>query len=302
MDFESRDFIWANFQNSVNSSINESNLCSTCVAFEILKIAVCPGDCNKCEGNLITLLQETIPENIIKSHLDHIKVVLAQNSLLEELEKKLPLYSEKFRVENSRIERRVDDLMSVCEKLQQENDRLRDRVRILQISYLKSEDMREKVENEMRKVKTIQSKIEKSVQEYFEESRVVWETVAEFFCFEKIGKRVDRLDDRVIEEYAAIDKVAEGLNDVVLRFEKVKDEQESVKVDMKHCKNLDCAVEQVMEFHHKIYDLNKKIDKGIKDLETNLANSNDIEKANEEYKMKVLELRRKTSECLLKPN
>lgn len=302
MDFESRDFIWANFQNSVNSSTNEANLCNTCIAFEILKIAVCPGDCNKCEGNLITLLQETIPENTIKSHLDNVKVVLAQNSLLEELEKKLPLYSEKFRADNDKIERRVDELMNVCEKLQLENSKLRDRIRILQISYLKSEDMREKVEIEMRKVKKIQSGIVKSVQEYFEESRIVWETVAEFFTFEKIRERIDGLDDRVIEEFAAIDKVAEGLNDVVLGFEKVKDEQDSVRIDMKHCKNLDGAVEQVMEFHHKIYDLNKKIDKGIKDLEINLANSNDIEKANEEYKMKVLELRRKTSECLLKPN
>jgi DNA repair exonuclease SbcCD ATPase subunit len=300
MDFESRDFLWTTFQNEVNKSVSQSTgLCKTCIALEILKLSVCAGDCLSCEENLFSLFEDLVTPTHLNSHLKSLKQAILQSSQIEELEKKLPLYQESQNSVVSLIEQKVQTLEGLSEKLAIENKELKKKISLLQGNWMESLEVLQKFDLEIQTVKKIQKEIERKVQRYFEESRIIWEAVVESFKFQDFQNKVEKIDDKLLEEFQVIDQLAEDVKIITDRVEDVKSDQKELKDFNKHCANLDYAVEQVLEFHHKIYDLNKSAEEKLKGLNENFEDYVKIEKVNAEYKSSLLHMRKQTSETFL---
>lgn len=302
MDFEARDSIWATLQ--VKSPITEDSsntLCKVCIALEIFKLAVCAGDCNQCESNLLSTLTEIIPQNLIDPHLSAIKSSVGVRFKLEELEKKLPMYVERQQSSFNILNKKVEMLAAVAEKLRLENLSLKDKILMWQLTWMELQEKNEKVKNELGEIKAFQSQLMKTVQSYLSDSKVLWEVVNEYMRGKSMEIKVSELDDLVIEEITKMDYLWEDVKNLKEAQDSLKSELEDLKKIGKHCYNLDLAVEQVLECNFKAYDLQKIIETRLQELGEYLG-IKQIEIANEEYRNKVLELRKKTSECFLKPN
>lgn len=302
MDFESRDTIWSTLQAEPSLSEDSTNkLCKICMALEIFKLAVCAGDCHQCENNLLSILTESIPENLIQSHLHSIKSNTNFSYKLEEIEKKLPMYVERQQSAMSSLSKKVEILNSAAEKLRAENLNLKDIVLKWQMCWIASQEKNEKLKQEIIEVKAFQGELMKTIQNYFSDSKVLWEVVAEYMKGNIMEKKVSALDDAVIEEIAKMDQLWEEVKILKETQEKLEKDSKDLANIGKHCHSLDQAADKVHAYSFKACEQQKIIETRLQEL-TEYLGIKQIERANEEYRVKVQELRKKTSECLLKPN
>ena len=302
MDFEARDSIWATLQaKSPTTEDSSDKLCKVCIALEIFKLAVCAGDCKQCECNLLSTLTETIPENLIEPHLAAIKSTVGLGFKLEEMEKKLPMYVERQQAAFNVLIKKVEMLTAVAEKLRLENLSLKDKIQMWQVALMESQAKSEKFKNEVSEIKAFQGQLLETVQNYLSDSKILWEAVNEYLSMKNMEKKVSELDDLVIEEISKMDHLWDDVKKMKEAQENLKSELEVLKKIGKNCCNLDLAVEKVLECNFQAYDLQKIIETRLQQLGDYLG-IKQIEIANEEYRNKVLELRKKTNECFLKPN
>ena len=302
MDFESRNTIWSTLQANTSLSEDSTNkLCKVCMALEIFKLAVCAGDCNQCEDNLLSILTESIPEKFIQNHLLSIKSNTYLSFKLEEIEKKLPMYIERQQSVVSVLSKKVEMLASAAEKLRLENLNLKDIVLKWQTGWLASQEKTEKLKREIIEIKAFQGELMKTIQNYFNDSKVLWEVVGEYMKGSSMENKVSALDDAVIEEMAKIDQLWEEVRNLKESHEKLEKNVKDLTQVRKHCYNLDQTAEKIQSYSTKACENQKLIETRLQQL-TEYLGIKQIEKANEEYRVKVQELRKKTSECLLKPN
>ena len=69
---------------------------------------------------------------------------------------------------------------------------------------------------------------------------------------------------------------------------------------MQHCKNLDNATENILNYHHEIILSQKKIDYALQELLKGEKESK--AETSDEFRNKIIELRKKTNEYMLKVN
>ena len=303
MDFDSREALWTSFiRKSIDQSIQETSFCKTCAALEILKLSVCAGDCSECEINLLDHILPEVPKDALQTHLDTLHSNTHIFEKLMELEKKIPLYNENYTAQIDQLESKVNDLMEKLDQLLSENKNLKSKLLLAQAYSLEYKDTYTKCLNELEGLRKAQEGIEICMEKINQDITGNKELMVQVRSSLELEKKIDKLDDSVMDEYGKIDELWGEVQEMSTNQKKIENNHLEVKKYIIHCQNLDKATETVLEYHYDIMSFMKNIDSKVQEMLKVIKSENSIEVTSDEYRNKVMELRKKTNECLLNSN
>ena len=206
MDFDSREVLWTHFITKLDESITPSlQTCKICIALEILKLASCAENCSNCETNLFSIIFKEIPAETLAPHLNTIKLNVTTHQKLEELEQKIPCVD--FIQIIEKLDSKANFLTSELEKLNKENRKMKEKLLFAQACAF---EYKEKYENFLEEAENIlknQQKIQGFVQEIGENIFFNRELLFEIQNSIDLNKKVEKLDNLIIEEYSTIDEL-----------------------------------------------------------------------------------------------
>lgn len=302
MDFDSRETLWASFiKPETNQSVDCESICKTCAALEMLKLSLCAGNCNDCEKNLLTQIFPDVAEKTIRPHLENLKANFLIFSKLEELEKKVPIYNENYLEKIENLELKVCDLVQRLEKLLFENKNLKTKLLWAQACNSEYKEKYEDCLKEVEKVRESQKEVEKFMESIGKDVDENGEVLRELKKAADLEEKIEKLDDKVIDEYGKIDEIWGEIQEISAAQKKIENSHEEVKKYIVHCKNLDCATETILEYHHSAISFLKVIDSKMQEMLKTIRIDKFLEVTSEEFKNNVMQLRKQT-ESLLGPS
>ena len=301
MDFDSREALWASFINKEEQSVDqETSYCKICTGLEILKLSVCRGNCGDCEKNLIELIFPDTPTEILEYHLNSLRSNMCIYPKLLELEKKIPFYNESYTRIIEELDNKISNLSENLEDLFAENKSLKIKLILAQEYSLEYKEKYEKYLNEIQNVKKNQEIILWNIEEISKGILSNKDIILEIKKMISLDEKIERLDNFVIEEYNKVDELWENVQKIKNAQKKVESNHNEIKAHMQHCKNLDNATENILNYHHEIILSQKKIDYALQELLKGEKESK--AETSDEFRNKIIELRKKTNEYMLKVN
>lgn len=303
MDFESRDTLWASIVKSHDETADSSEpQCKLCLALEILKIAACPASCTDSKENLLHKLLPEVPPDCLDPHLAQIGSAPLVQKKISELETIILMQHQSYLSAIQALEIKVNTLLVKLDKLESQNKALKESLYISQAYTVDYTDRYVKYIDQIEFLKEKQREIMRFIDEINIKMDYNKELVLEMVSYGKLNDRVERIDNCVIEEYSKIDEMWSTLQGVRDSQIVLQSNQGLVKKYIQHCENIDKATETILSYHHQLLSLQTTIDSKLREMVKETKSEQIIGNTSEEYKNNVMELRKKTSECLLYSN